>query len=567
MKRNVLGVWLLMTVLALTAGTTTGCDDGPENPPGNTDAGETPTDAGDGLPDGGDGGIIEPPVDAGTDGGTDAGAPVPKAYVRFVNAYLGLKNNPSDKADAPWEPYKIDIYVGDTKLFPTPVEPGDEAVTAYHELELTPGESVQFVVRNAESALTENPVVTSEAIILEDGERITLVGVGNITYAGVDRMDKPQLLVLKESFDPVEAGTVRVRYVTADRVTGTSRNRRLANETGASPYTTAVEPYSADTTPGGVSIPAEPQRLAIIGSPNFTPSQSGKLFFSPPSGTLVAGSSWFAITTGDDRRTLQDEGAPALLLIPAGKEGAVRLKRDPLLYFFHAVNPASADTSPTPLQVLSGSQIIANNLRYGAAPAIGDLPVTPTGGKLHFTASGDSSVTVLADASTGLLEAGRRYLAVVSGTEGAEVRLTIVKEEFTPDSVPAPLVRLIQASSNAPAALDFGHFAPLADGVSRGAFTPVITGAEYGSAAGPATGASFQPQVITPATGSPYVYYGVRATVGGTVIERSVNGRALTTPNFVVLMGDWTTSLQFRALNVRINTWSATAPEGYFSDP
>ncbi|WNG36431.1 DUF4397 domain-containing protein [Archangium violaceum] len=567
MKRNVSGVWLLMTVLALTAGTLTGCDDGEPNPPSNTDAGGTPTDAGDGLPDGGDGGPVDPPADAGTDGGTDAGPPVAKAYVRFVNAYLGLKNNPSDKADAPWDPYKIDVYVGDTKLFPTPVEPGDEAVTAYHELELTPGESVQFVVRNAESALTDAPVVTSDAITLEEGERLTLVGVGNITYAGEDRMDKPQLLVLKESFDAVEAGKVRVRYVTADRVTGTNRNRRLANETGATPYTTAVEPYSADTTTGGVSIPAEPQRLAIIGSPNFTPSQSGKLFFSPPSGTLVAGSTWFAITTGDDRRTLQDEGEPALLLVPAGKEGTVRLKRDPLLYFFHAVNPATADDSPIRLQVLNGSQIIANNMRYGATPAIGDLPVTPTGTKLHFTPSGDNSVTVLADASTGPLEAGRRYLAVVSGTEGAQVRLTVVKDEFTPDAVPAPLVRLIQASTNAPAALDFGHFAPQTDGVTRGAFVPVITGAEYGSVAGPSTGASFQPQVITPATGgSPYVYYGVRATVGGMVIERSVNGWALTTPNFVVLMGDWSTSLQFRALNVRINTWSPTAPEGYFSE-
>ena len=172
MKRNVLGVWLLMTVLALSAGTTTGCDDGgPENPPGDTDAGGTPVDGGDPLPDGGDGGpVIEPPSDAGTDGGTDAGTVAPKAYVRFVNAYLGLKNNPSDKADAPWAPYKIDLYVGDTKLFPVPVEPGDEAVTAYRELEVTPGQSVRFVVRDAESELSAAPVAASEAITLEEGD-------------------------------------------------------------------------------------------------------------------------------------------------------------------------------------------------------------------------------------------------------------------------------------------------------------------------------------------------------------------------------------------------------------
>ncbi|PTL76904.1 DUF4397 domain-containing protein [Vitiosangium sp. GDMCC 1.1324] len=568
MKRNVLGVWLLMSVLAFTAGTTTGCDDGgSKNPPDETDAGDTRADGGSGA-DAGDGGndggvIVVPPAD----GGTDAGTPTPKAYVRFVNAHLGLKNNPSDKADAPWEPYKLDVYVGGKKLFAAPVVPGDDAVTAYQELELTPGESVQFAVRNAEAAPTEAPVATSEAITLEDKERLTLVGTGNVNYAGQDtRMDRPRVLVLKESFEPVEAGSVRVRYVTADRVTGTGRSRRLANETGSTPYTTAVEPYSAEASTGGVSVPANPSRLSVIGSPNFTPSQSGKLFFSPPTGTLATGA-WFAITTGDDRRTLQDEGAPALLLIPAGRDGAVRLKRDPLLYFFHAVNPATADSTPSTLQVLHGSQIIANNLRYGAAPAIGDLPVTSTGGTLEFTVSGDSTAKVLPQASTGPLEAGRRYLAVVSGTEGGETRLTVVKEEFAPDAVPAPLVRLIQASPNAPAAIDFGHFALEPDGVTQGAFTPVITGAGYGTAAGPTPGAAFQPQIITPATGSPYLYYGVRTTVDGTVIERSVNGRVLTTPNFIVLMGDWATSLQFRALNVRINTWSATAPEGTFSNP
>ncbi|ADO76129.1 DUF4397 domain-containing protein [Stigmatella aurantiaca] len=574
MKKNIPGIWWLVTVLALSAGVT-GCGDDPVDPPSVEDAGVPRPDGGDGLPDGGggppDGGGGLPdgggsPPDGGSDGGTDAGPPALKASVRFVNAYLGVKNNPSDKADAPWEPYPMEVYAGNTRLFSTPVEPGDEAVTDYQTFELPPGQSVRFTVRVAASSPTDSPVAISEDISLQDGERLTLVGTGNVTYAGMDRMESPRLLALKEAFEPAEAGTLRVRYVTADRVTGTNRNRRLANDTGSTPYTTA-EPYSADTTTGGVSLPAHPQRLAIIGSPNFTPSQSGKLFFSPPAETLVAGSAWFAITTGDDRRTLQDEGAPALLLIPAGRNGAIRLKRDPLIYFFHAINPATDGPAPAALQVLHGSQLIANNVRYGATPAIGELPVLPAGGTLRFTRSGDSTATVLADAPTGPLEAGRRYLAVVSGTEGAQVQLTVVKEAFDPDPVPTPRVRLIQASANAPAALGFGHFAVAPDGITPGAFTPVVTGAEYGTAAGPALGAPFTPQVVTPPSGSSYLYYGIQASVDGTVIERSVTGRPLTTPNFIVLMGDWSTSLQFRALNVRINTWSATAPEGTFSTP
>jgi hypothetical protein len=571
MKRNVSRVWWMLALLALGVGGATGCGDDTQEPPGGPDAGlPLPDgggglpDGGGGLPDGGDGGTQPPPGDGGTDGGPVEPPPA-RAYVRFVNAYLGVKNNPSDKADAPWEPYAMDVYAGETRLFTAPVKPGEAAVTAYQELALVPGQAVRFTVRDAEAAATAGPVALTEPFTLQAGERLTLVGTGNVTYAGMDRMEAPRLLVLKEAFEPAEAGTVRVRYVTADRVTGTNRNRRLASSTGATPYTTA-EPYSADTALGGVAVPAEPERLSVLGTPNFTPAQSGKLFFSPPAGALVAGGAWFAITTGDDRRTLQDEGAPALLLVPAGKNGAVRLKRDPLVYFFHAAEPAEEGGASAPLQVLHGAQVIANNVRYGAAPAVGDLPVSP-GGTLRFALASDSAQTVLADAPVGPLEAGQRYLAVVSGTAGAQVRLTVVKEAFAPDAAPTPRVRLIQASANAPAGLGFGHFAVGPDGVTPAAFTPVVTGADYGTAAGPATGADFTPQVVTPAGGSPYLYYGVRATVNGTVIERTVNGRPLSTPNFIVLMGDWNTSLQFRALNVRINTWSATASEGTFSEP
>ncbi|MFY0576585.1 hypothetical protein ACN28S_21610 [Cystobacter fuscus] len=145
------------------------------------------------------------------------------------------------------------------------------------------------------------------------------------------------------------------------------------------------------------------------------------------------------------------------------------------------------------------------------------------------------------------------------------MRLTVVKEEFAPDAVPVPLVRLIQAATHAPSALDFGHFAAGADGVTRGAFTPVITGAGYGTATGPVAGAAFQPQVITPATGSP-----TSTTASGH--REWDEPRALGErpgPHHAELRradGGLEQLAAIPGAQRPHQHWSATAPEGTFSD-
>ncbi|MCY1078884.1 hypothetical protein [Archangium lansingense] len=85
-------------------------------------------------------------------------------------------------------------------------------------------------------------------------------------YVGMERLDKPKLLVLRDDeFEAVtEADMVRVRYVSADRVTGTNRNRRLTNEAGTALNT--VSPYSADVAEG-VLLPAATQRVSFQGRP------------------------------------------------------------------------------------------------------------------------------------------------------------------------------------------------------------------------------------------------------------------------------------------------------------
>ncbi|MFY0564680.1 DUF4397 domain-containing protein [Archangium lansingense] len=538
-------------------------------PPSQQPQGDAGTDAG--TDDAGvDAGTDAGTDDAGVDAGTDAGVP-PRAYVRFVNAFLGLKNNTSDSADAPWAPYSIDLRVDGSsqKLFAA-VKPGAAAVTAYQELPLeASGQSVTFVARNAEGTDTEVPMATSEAMALQDGEHVTVIGLGSLLYVGMDRLDKPKLLVLRDDeFEAVtEADMVRVRYVSADRVTGTNRNRRLTNEAGTALNT--VSPYSADVAEG-VLLPAATQRVSFQGAPAFQPSQSGRLYVTLPAGTLATGTGYYAITTGDDRRSIQDEGAPALLLLAAGKEQSVRLQRDPLLFFFHALMPATPGTASTTLQVLNASgQVIANNLKYGAAPlGIGDLPAIATSTTVKLTKSGDATATLVPDTATGKLEAGRRYLAVVSGREGESSRLTLVKEDFGVEPALGPLARFIQASPNAPSAVDLGFFTLQEDGTSPATFMPALPGVDYGAISTQAQGVRLEPPVVTPSAGTAYVHYGVRVSSGGSSVERSIKGRAITVPTFFILMGDWTdlTSgtannvLTYRALNLRVNNWSPTAP-------
>jgi hypothetical protein len=216
--RRALGVWVLMMGLCLVGGT--GCDENPPDEPsadagqgGNPDAGAP--DAG--SPDAGN-------PDAGNPGG-DAGTPV--AHVRFVNAFLGLKDNPSDSEDAPWKPFKVNVYQGGTKLFSAPVLPGAEAVTDY--VTVAAGTSIRFEVRDTDAPASAAPVATSEALTLTENAHVTLVGVGFLHASGDDRFDKPRLLVLKEEeFASADKDSVRLRFVTAGRAVTSDQTRRLA---------------------------------------------------------------------------------------------------------------------------------------------------------------------------------------------------------------------------------------------------------------------------------------------------------------------------------------------------
>ncbi len=177
-----------------------------------------------------------------------------------------------------------------------------------------------------------------------------------------------------------------------------------------------------------------------------------------------------------------------------------------------------------------------------------------------------NAVEVGLDYATGPLQAGGRYLAVVTGRTGQTgalaPRLLVVQDRFAPSALDARL-RLVNAVPNAPAeGVDFGYFDVAGDGNSKGSsFTPVVTGVKYGDTAGADTGVAFQAPITTGTT--PLSYYGLRAS-SGTPLSYAL-GNAMERPHFIVLLGDWETKyLQFLGFNVRENSWSGVTPFDVF---
>ncbi|WP_426733611.1 DUF4397 domain-containing protein [Myxococcus faecalis] len=581
-QSRLLRVWLLMLAGLLSVGPI-GCGDDSEDPrpdsgvpdsgvpdagrdsgPGPVDSGPDAgaPDAGPVVPDSGtpDAGPVVP--DAGTPdaGMPDAGPDMrPRARVRFVNAFLGSKGNPTDVTDQPWAPFSVDLHVGDSKLF-TSVEAGSEAVTTFQEVVLTGDtQEVVFVARDTEGGESA-PVLAQVGFTLEAGTWVTVVGAGSLLQVGQERPDRPRLVVLRDDAlgGETEPDLVRVRFMSADRVTSATATRRLADEAG-NPYEgNTVNAYSVDEHEEGVRVPREDARVSVTGaSPAFTPSQSGWLYYNLPPRTLEEGRAYYVINTGEDRRTLPDDGASALLIITAKQDQVVRLRRGPLVYFFNGLLPATPGGTASSLQVVYQSLNIATGITYGTSPKVADLPVSETGVPVRVTVNGQPGQAVLESANSGPLEAGGRYLGVLCGRQGASPTLTVVRERFAAEVPPSSFLRFIHCSASAPTPLDFGSYSMLEDGFSRGDFSPLLTGASFLTATEPAAGVAFSPPVSN--TSPAYTWLGVRTT-GESSLQRFIRGRVLATPSFLILIGEWESSLTYRTLNVRQNNWGASGP-------
>ncbi|XXY46730.1 DUF4397 domain-containing protein [Sorangium sp. So ce269] len=457
--------------------------------------------------------------EAGGGGSPDCGLPPdtdPEPKVRFINALLSNVSGPIGLADPP----ALRFHVGGE---PVPdlgeVSAGDAAasVTKYAKIEAG---AVTFSARSAEGL-----TISADPLTVRSGARYTVIAVGILDQTDTT---KPHLLVAEENFATPECDEVALRFVNADFNTFNPKSFYVDRSATAA---AALDGFSASDEEGVVA-PLATRSITVTAPIAFGPT--GQAPFSIPPGSLAAGRSYFVIETGEPTRVLDDRRAHGLLIVPAGDDApAVWVKRDPLVYLFHASPPPT----PSNLNVVSGTEQVAINLKYAEPPTYTDLP--PEGATLALVDASSEDAVVVGDQATGPLDPGGIYLGGLIGTAGGTgddaQQLKLWKIQPSLDGTfTVPRVMMINASTTAPA-VDLGHWSVNEDGTRGDTFTAVLTGIAYGSASA-TTGVDF---AAPSAAGAQWL--GVQPT-GSPDAIRSASGPLQTLWYTAVLMGDWSST-------------------------
>ncbi|MGK3973513.1 DUF4397 domain-containing protein [Sorangium sp. So ce118] len=486
---------------------------------------------------------------AGGSGGSGGGDPEcglppdtdPEPKVRFINALLpNLTNRPAGVGDPP----ALRLYVNGA---PVPeieaVSPGMVAASVTRYAEVTAG-AITFSARSddetsggaggtgAGDALT----ISADPVTVDAGARYTIVAVGIL---GTIDTTAPRLLITEEKFTMPSCAEVALRFVNADSNTWNPKAFHIDRSATAA---ATLDGFSA-SAPEGLLVPLSARSITVTAPRAFGPT--GQAPFSLPAASLAAGRSYFVFETGQPTRVVDDARAHGLLIVPAGDDSpAVFVRRDPLVYLFHA-SPAP---TPSPLDVYSGAERIAINLRYAQAPTYTDLPpgestlslVAPGSGAGEGGGGGGSGDAVVLDAQrTGPLEPGAIYLGGLLGSTGEtgdkalQLKLWKIQPDL-PGTFTTPRVMLINASATAPA-VDLGHWSINEDGSRGDTFTPVLTDVAYASASA-STGVDF-----TAPRAADRQWFGARPTGSADAI-RTVAGTLQTHWYAAVLLGDWAAS-------------------------
>ncbi|WP_437929423.1 DUF4397 domain-containing protein [Sorangium sp. So ce291] len=473
---------------------------------------------------GGEGGAGGAQAAAGTGGGgSDCGLPPdtdPEPKVRFINALLSNVSGPVGLADPPALRFHVDGEPA-PELGEVPAGEAAASVTKYAKIEAG---AVTFSARSAEGL-----TIAADPMTVRSGARYTVIAVGILEQTDTT---KPHLLVAEEQFATPGCDEVALRFVNADF--NTFNPKSFYVDRSATPAA-ALDGFSASDEEGVVA-PLATRSITVTAPIAFGPT--GQAPFSIPSGSLAAGRSYFVIETGEPTRVLDDKRAHGLLIVPAGDDApAVWVKRDPLVYLFHASPPPT----PSNLNVVSGTEQVAINLKYAEAPTYTDLP--PEGATLTLVdaSAGDGSedAVVVGDQATGPLDPGGIYLGGLMGTLGGTgddaQQLELWKIQPSLDGTfTVPRVMMIHASATAPA-VNLGHWSVNEDGTRGDTFTSVLTGVAFGS-----TSATTGVDLAAPsAAGAQWL--GVQPT-GSPDASRSAVLSLQTLWYAAVLLGDWSSS-------------------------
>lgn len=367
-----------------------------------------------------------PPIgEGGTDGegGADPGVPQGMAMVRVVHG----------ASDAP----AVDIYAeGIDGAVVEDLSFGD----ASDYLVIPPG-IYNFQIRATPSSDADAVVYETGPIEIEEGDKYTTIAAGLLDSTEV--ADKFRVLAYNESFGPSGSGNAIVRVVHAGP-DAPSVGIDLHDDDPTSPEVTGLDRFTA-SDPAGIPLTAgEELQIGIAAN-----GEKVTAFTTPE---LPEGAQLFVIATGLTQKLAREGDGFALLAVgPDGSLGFIR--QNPVVYALHA-----SPDAPT-VDVFAGDAEIVDGLAFGQLS--GPLQLPPGNYDLSFygTAAGSErpASPPAADAETGSLEAGERYLTVATGLLGGGAnafQLASYAEgfELTGDD---PRIRLVHSSPDAPA-VDIG---------------------------------------------------------------------------------------------------------------
>lgn len=303
-------------------------------------------------------------------------------------------------------------------------------------------------LRAAGSAASSQPAFETGSLTIPDGAKISALAVGLL--GSNDDADKFRVLPLVENFAAPGAGNAAVRIIH-----GSSDAPTVALDVGNDgvPEITDFARFG-DTGEAGVPLPAKTElQIAVWAG---SPLQRVTVFTSPQ---LPEGAQLFVIATGLlSKQPREMDGFNLLAVGPTGSIGFI--KQNPVVFALHASPNAPA------VDIYAGGTQIATNLAFGELS--GAIQVPPASYTLGFNATGSGSEA--ASATTPVLAAGERYLAIATGFLGNSgddaFTLLPVGDAFSLTSS-APRVQVVHASPDAPAVdvgtVSGGQVSPVAD--------------------------------------------------------------------------------------------------------
>ncbi len=349
---------------------------------------------------------------SGSTGETTGGA-APKGEIRAVHAAAGVG--------------PVDIYVaGETS-------PRFEALRyadASEWVEVPVGSWV-LEFRSAGAAADSVPVHTSAAVSVDDDDRVTAIALGRIDAE--DPESAFRVLALLDDWGAPLAGRARARVVHASPdaptfgVDGVEVDEPLAR-------------FGSSEAVGFALDAAGGQRLLLLEDAPTDPSTFTS-FTTPPVGE---GDEVLLIAAGNLDSVARE--SDALSVIAVGRDGALGVVRqDPQLFVLHGSRDADF------LEVCTGDTELAANFTYGQLQSTRVSPGTYDV-SIHNYPSG-CGMPVFNTNSTGPLEAGERYLLLVTGeivpenTGEAGIQVATFTDAFPLDVPQGARLRFVHGAS------------------------------------------------------------------------------------------------------------------------